>query len=100
MVKQNHSLFVQFMPLLSNLECSHPVCEYVGTVFGFNVRISKKIQSVAKRLGISVKQHKIIYKLLEDIKVCKLCILTPFMSALALALLLVKVLFAVTVSCR
>ena len=42
----------------------------LGVVFGFNVKMSKKTQTFAKQLGISVKHHKIIYKLLEDIKVC------------------------------
>lgn len=41
---------------------------FKGTVFGFNVKTSKKMQSFAKQLGVSVKQHNIIYKLLEDIK--------------------------------
>lgn len=41
---------------------------FKGMVFGFNVKMSKKVQSFAKQLDISVKQHKIIYKLLEDIK--------------------------------
>lgn len=41
---------------------------FKGVVFGFNVKMSKKTQSFAKQLGISVKHHKIIYKLLEDIK--------------------------------
>ncbi|KAL9952655.1 hypothetical protein ACROYT_G039939 [Oculina patagonica] len=41
---------------------------FKGLVFGFNVQISNQVQMLAKRLGISIKQHKIIYKLLEDIK--------------------------------
>lgn len=41
---------------------------FKGTVFSFNVKISKKMQLFAKRLGVSIKQHKIIYKLLDDIK--------------------------------
>lgn len=41
---------------------------FKGLVFCFNVKISNQVQSLAKRLGISIKQHKIIYKLLEDIK--------------------------------
>ena len=47
--------------------------ELLGLVFCFNVRVSNPVQSLAKRLGISIKQHKVIYKLLEDIKVCKFC---------------------------
>ena len=42
-------------------------------MFCFNVKISHQVQSLAKQLGISIKHHKIIYKLLEDIKVCKFC---------------------------
>lgn len=41
---------------------------FKGTVFGFNVKISRKMHTFAKRLGISIREHKIIYKLLEDIK--------------------------------
>lgn len=41
---------------------------FKGTVFGFNVKTSRKIQMFAKRLGICIREHKIIYKLLEDIK--------------------------------
>ena len=46
--------------------------ELLGLVFCFNVKVSNPVQSLAKRLGISIKQHKVIYKLLEDIKVCKI----------------------------
>ena len=40
-----------------------------GVIFGFNVKITKQMLSLARQHGVDVKQHKIIYKLLEDIKV-------------------------------
>ncbi|KAJ7369845.1 Translation initiation factor IF-2, mitochondrial [Desmophyllum pertusum] len=41
---------------------------FKAMVFGFNVNISNQVQYFAKRREVSVKHHKIIYKLLEDIK--------------------------------
>lgn len=43
------------------------------------------MQLFAKRLGVSIKQHKIIYKLLDDIKVCKLLVVeTTYFNALTM----------------
>lgn len=41
---------------------------FEGVIFGFNVKITKQMLSLARQYGVDVKQHKIIYKLLEDIK--------------------------------
>ena len=40
-------------------------------VFGFNVKVSKELQALSRQLNVEIKTHKIIYKLLEDLKVQK-----------------------------
>lgn len=39
-----------------------------GIILGFNVKITKQMLSLARQRGVDVKQHRIIYKLLEDLK--------------------------------
>lgn len=39
-----------------------------GIILGFNVKITKQMLSLARQRGVDVKQHRIIYKLLEDVK--------------------------------
>lgn len=43
-----------------------------GIILGFNVKITKQILSLARQRGVDVKQHRIIYKLLEDVKVYRI----------------------------
>ncbi|RMX55959.1 hypothetical protein pdam_00021028 [Pocillopora damicornis] len=39
-----------------------------GIILGFNVKITKQMLSLARQRGVDVKQHRVIYKLLEDVK--------------------------------
>ncbi|KAJ8002401.1 hypothetical protein DPEC_G00179750 [Dallia pectoralis] len=41
---------------------------FSGTIYGFNVGVNKSIQQVATKKGIVVKTHKVIYKLIDDLK--------------------------------
>ncbi|EDO39327.1 predicted protein, partial [Nematostella vectensis] len=39
-----------------------------GIVFGFNVRAPKDVQLLAHQMGVKIKTHRVIYKLLTDLK--------------------------------
>lgn len=41
---------------------------FSGTVYGFNVGMNKSIQQMANKKSIPVKLHKVIYKLIDDLK--------------------------------
>ncbi|KAI8992656.1 hypothetical protein BDB01DRAFT_779197 [Pilobolus umbonatus] len=41
-------------------------CE--GQVIGFNVKLDKRIQAEASKIGVPVKSYSVIYKLLEEVK--------------------------------
>lgn len=41
---------------------------FSGTVYGFNVGMNKSIQQMANKKSIPVKMHKVIYKLIDDLK--------------------------------
>eukprot|EP00795_Rhopilema_esculentum_P003280 gene3282-1612_t len=39
-----------------------------GIVYGFNVTASKEVEQLSNRVGIPIKKHNVIYKLVDDIK--------------------------------
>jgi len=39
-----------------------------GTVYGFNVTVSKDIEKLSKRLEVPLKNYNVIYKLMDDVK--------------------------------
>ncbi|KAM9491125.1 translation initiation factor IF-2, mitochondrial [Salvelinus alpinus] len=41
---------------------------FSGTIYGFNVGVNKSIQQMATKKGIILKMHKVIYKLIDDLK--------------------------------
>ncbi|KAK6288419.1 hypothetical protein J4Q44_G00388800 [Coregonus suidteri] len=41
---------------------------FSGTIYGFNVGVDKSIQQMATKKGIILKMHKVIYKLIDDLK--------------------------------
>lgn len=41
---------------------------FKGIIYTFNVNCSKQLQDKARNLGISVKLHNVIYKLIDDVK--------------------------------
>ncbi|MBN3309052.1 IF2M factor, partial [Amia calva] len=41
---------------------------FSGTIYGFNVTANKSIQQIAAKKGIQLKLHKVIYKLIDDLK--------------------------------
>uniref|UniRef100_A0AAY4AUU3 Translation initiation factor IF-2, mitochondrial n=1 Tax=Denticeps clupeoides TaxID=299321 RepID=A0AAY4AUU3_9TELE len=41
---------------------------FSGTIYGFNVGANKSIQQMAAKKGIPLKLHKVIYKLIDDLK--------------------------------
>ncbi|KAL4640820.1 translation initiation factor IF-2, mitochondrial-like [Arapaima gigas] len=41
---------------------------FSGIIYGFNVKANKAVQQKAAKLGIQLKMHKIIYKLIDDLK--------------------------------
>nr|XP_046168724.1 translation initiation factor IF-2, mitochondrial isoform X2 [Oncorhynchus gorbuscha] len=41
---------------------------FSGTIYGFNVGVNKSIQQMATKKGIMLKMHKVIYKLIDDLK--------------------------------
>ncbi|XP_039594954.1 translation initiation factor IF-2, mitochondrial isoform X1 [Polypterus senegalus] len=41
---------------------------FSGIVYGFNVDVSKAVQQIAAKKGIQIKLHKVIYKLIDDLK--------------------------------
>ncbi|XP_029107214.1 translation initiation factor IF-2, mitochondrial isoform X1 [Scleropages formosus] len=41
---------------------------FSGVIYGFNVKANKAIQQKASKLGVQLKMHKIIYKLIDDLK--------------------------------
>lgn len=41
-----------------------------GIVYSFNVDVGKPVATKAEALNISIRQFDIIYKLLDDLKVC------------------------------
>ncbi|XP_023683911.2 translation initiation factor IF-2, mitochondrial [Paramormyrops kingsleyae] len=41
---------------------------FSGVIYGFNVKANKSIQQKASKQGIQIKLHKIIYKLIDDLK--------------------------------
>ena len=41
----------------------------LGIVYGFNVTASKEVEQLSNRVGIPIKKHNVIYKLVDDIKV-------------------------------
>ena len=40
-----------------------------GIVYGFNVTAPKDVEKLSKRLEVPLKSYKVIYKLMDDIKV-------------------------------
>ncbi|XP_029632400.1 translation initiation factor IF-2, mitochondrial isoform X2 [Salmo trutta] len=41
---------------------------FSGTIYGFNVGVNKSVQQMATKKGIILKMHKVIYKLIDDLK--------------------------------
>ncbi|XP_036396523.1 translation initiation factor IF-2, mitochondrial isoform X1 [Megalops cyprinoides] len=41
---------------------------FSGTIYGFNVAASKSVQQTAAKTGIPLKLHRVIYKLIDDLK--------------------------------
>lgn len=41
---------------------------FKGIIYTFNVNCSKQLQDQAKNLGVSIKLHNVIYKLIDDVK--------------------------------
>lgn len=41
---------------------------FAGVIYGFNVGVSKPIQQMAAKKSVPVKMHKVIYKLIDDLK--------------------------------
>ncbi|XP_041038263.1 translation initiation factor IF-2, mitochondrial isoform X1 [Carcharodon carcharias] len=41
---------------------------FSGLVYGFNVNASKEVQQMATKKGIKIKLHRVIYKLIDDLK--------------------------------
>ncbi|XP_067845115.1 translation initiation factor IF-2, mitochondrial [Heptranchias perlo] len=41
---------------------------FSGLVYGFNVNANKEVQQMASKKGIKIKLHKVIYKLIDDLK--------------------------------
>ncbi|XP_045069308.1 translation initiation factor IF-2, mitochondrial [Coregonus clupeaformis] len=41
---------------------------FSGIIYGFNVGVDKSIQQMATKKGIILKMHKVIYKLIDDLK--------------------------------
>ncbi|KAK3721613.1 hypothetical protein QZH41_008289 [Actinostola sp. cb2023] len=41
---------------------------FKGVVLGFNIKIPKEIQQLAKQMNVQIKNHRVIYKLLADLK--------------------------------
>jgi len=57
---------------------------FLGVVFAFNTKISPQVLKLADDLNVTIKQHNIIYKLIEDVKVC---IITTTVTPALLSLL-------------
>uniref|UniRef100_A0A4W3H8V4 Translation initiation factor IF-2, mitochondrial n=1 Tax=Callorhinchus milii TaxID=7868 RepID=A0A4W3H8V4_CALMI len=41
---------------------------FLGLVYGFNVQANKSLEQMAVKKGIKIKLHKVIYKLIDDLK--------------------------------
>ncbi|XP_078085995.1 translation initiation factor IF-2, mitochondrial isoform X1 [Mustelus asterias] len=41
---------------------------FSGLVYGFNVNVSKEVQQMATKRGVKIKLHRVIYKLIDDLK--------------------------------
>ncbi|KAM6977451.1 translation initiation factor IF-2, mitochondrial [Aplochiton taeniatus] len=47
----------------------HLAQTFSGTIYGFNVGANKAIQQMASKQGVPMKLHRVIYKLIEELKV-------------------------------
>ncbi|XP_062396504.1 translation initiation factor IF-2, mitochondrial [Sardina pilchardus] len=70
---------------------------FSGTIYGFNVEANKPIQQMAAKKSVPVKLHKIIYKLVDDLKEELSSKLPPSMQENVIGEASVLATFAVTV---
>jgi translation initiation factor IF-2 len=41
---------------------------FAGLIYAFNVSLPPKVKELAKQRGVTIKNHNVIYKLVDDIK--------------------------------
>lgn len=60
-----------FVVILQNDTCRFPTLRLLllsGSIYGFNVGVSRSIQQAAAKRGVPLRLHSIIYKLMDELK--------------------------------